>query len=315
MRIIEASEVIKILEMDKCIPLMKQALIDLESGKSVQPPRTIHHLPHETAFGFMPAYLDGEYFGAKIISACHINIGTSYPSHTGYVILFESEHGIPVAMVDATSITQIRTGAVSGVATDLLSRKDASSLAIIGAGAQAKSHLAAMLCVRNISNVRVYDIRTEAAERFQEEASKKYNLDITIMPDVQSTVHNADIICTLTPSKDAFLESGWVKLGTHINAVGTFTPMTREVTSELVACSRLYADQVTAMKKESGEYLIPLSEGFITENHIIGSIGDLAVGKIAGRISDKDVTLFIALGLAVEDVVSAKYVYDTVVRG
>jgi ornithine cyclodeaminase len=223
-------------------------------------------------------------------------------------MVFESQHGTCVGLADAGAITQIRTGAVSGVATDLLARKDAKVLGIIGAGAQGRSHLEAMLCVRpSVEAVKIYDIRTEAALKYKEEMEKKFGRPVTVCSSVQETVQGCDIICTVTPSKEAYLEADWIKPGAHVNAVGTFSPTTREATSALVARSRLYADQVEAMKAESGEYLIPLQEGLITEAHIRGSLGALLLGKAEGRISDEDVTLFDALGLAVEDVICGRY--------
>ena len=224
------------------------------------------------------------------------------------MILFETPHGQCVGMADAGAITQIRTGAVSGVATDLLARKDAKMLAIIGAGAQGRSHLEAMLCVRpQIEEVRVCDIRREAAEWYKAEMETKFGKPVTVCETVQEAVCGADIICTLTPSKEPYLEADWVKPGTHINAVGTFSPTTREVTSELMAKSSLYADQIEAMKKEAGEYLIPLQEGLITEAHIKGSIGQLLLNQVQGRTSETEITLFDALGLAVEDVICGRY--------
>ena len=223
-------------------------------------------------------------------------------------MIFESVHGSFVGMADCGVITEIRTGAVSGVATDLLAVRNPKKLALIGAGAQARSHLAAMLIVRpGLQQVSVYDIRPEAAQKFAEESEEKYHIPVQVASDGESAVRDADIICTLTPSKDPYLKLEWVKKGAHINAVGTFTPVTREVTSELVAASRLYADQIEAMEKEAGEYLVPLSEGLITREHIKGSIGGLLTGRAEGRTSDEDITLFDALGLAVEDVICGRY--------
>ena len=309
MKIIEAQEARERLDMATCIGLMREAFTALENGTAMQPLRSVNTIPHGNSFGFMPAYLgDNDYFGAKVITAFHGNIGTEYPSHMGYVMMFESVHGSFVGMADCAVITEVRTGAVSGVATDLLARKDARKLAIIGAGAQGRSHMAAMMIVRpSIEAVSVYDIRPEAAEKFAAEMEEKYGVPVKVCADVQETVSDADIICTVTPSKEAYLQKEWVKKGAHINAVGTFTPTTREVTSDLVAASRLYADQIAAMKKEAGEYLIPLSEGKITEDHIVGSIGQVLLGTAPGRQSDEEITLFDALGLAVEDVICGRY--------
>ncbi len=309
MKIVEAAEARERLDTVTCIQLMREAFMALEDGRAMQPMRSINPIPHGNSFGFMPAYLgDNDYFGAKVITAFHGNLGTEYPSHMGYVMMFESVHGSFVGMADCSVITEIRTGAVSGVATDLLARKDAEKLAIIGAGAQGRSHLAAMLAVRpGISEVKVYDIRREAAEKYAGEMKEKYGVAVLVCGSVEEAVKDADIICTVTPSREAYLKKEWIKKGAHINAVGTFTPTTREVTSELVAASRLYADQVEAMKKEAGEYLIPLSEGLITEDHIVGSIGEVLLGRAPGRQNDEEITLFDALGLAVEDVICGRY--------
>jgi ornithine cyclodeaminase len=310
MKIIEAEEVFSTLTMEKCIPLMRQTLADLAAGKYLQPMRSILSLPGGDSFGFMPAWLGpGDYFGAKIITAFHKNLGTEYPSHMGYVMLFESEHGSPVAMVDASAITQIRTGAVSGAATDLLARRDASALAIIGTGAQGRSHFEAMNTIRKIESLKVYDINPSNAERFAAEIKTKYRIEVQLCASVREAVLGADIICTVTPSKEPLLFSDMVKDGAHVNAVGTFSPTTREAASDLVVRARLYADHREALLRESGEFLIPKSEGLINEDHIKGSLGDLVNGNIKGRESETDVTLFDALGLACEDVAAAKFVF------
>lgn len=314
MKIIEKEQVRQLLKPGICIELMKDAMLGLENGTYAQPARLITIMPNTAKFGFMPAYV-GSYFGAKVISAYAPNMGTGYPSHIGYVMLFESEHSTVAGMIEAGSITEIRTGAVSAAATDLLARKDAHSLAFVGAGAQARSHLAAIREIRAITSVTVYDLFPEAARRFKKEMEAAYQIPVQVCESVAEAVKEADIICTVSPSKEPSLYASMVRPGTHINAVGTFTPNTREVASDLVAASRLYADQVEAMKLESGEYLIPLQEGLITEAHILGSIGGLLAGKVEGRTDDSQITLFDALGLAVEDVACARYVYEQLQAG
>jgi len=306
MRIIEAAEVRERLTMPVCIELMKEALSKLEAGEAKQPLRSINPIPGGNLFGFMPAWLE-DYFGAKVITAFHKNQGTKYPSHMGYVMMFDSVHGVPVGMADCSTITEIRTGAVSAAATSVLAKKDAGIAAIIGCGAQGRSHLEAIRCVRPIREVRCFDIRPEAAELFAKEQGEKYNLNVQTAASVEEAVRGADIICTLTPSKEPYLKAEWIAKGAHINAVGTFSPTTRELTSELIAASRLFADQVEAMEKEAGEYLIPLQEGLITRDHIVGSIGGVLNGKIQGRRDDQEITVFDALGLAIEDVICGRY--------
>lgn len=309
MFIVEANEVREKLKMEICIDLMRDALKDFAKGDSIQPLRSIHLFKEIHKFGFMPAYLgNGKYFGAKIINACHKNAGTEYPSHAGYVMIFETEHGMPIGLVEAGTITEIRTGAVSGVATDLLAKSDSKILALIGAGAQAYSHLEAMMLVRNtIEEIRIFDISIERLEKFKSFAESNYNVKVFISSSVDNAVLNADIICTLTPSKEPILKSEWVKEGAHINAVGAFTPSTREVSSNLIAKSKLYADSKESMVKECGEFIIPKNEGLIGDDHIVGTIGDVLNGTVKGRENDNEITLFDALGLAIEDVTCGAY--------
>lgn len=304
MKIIEAQEVRELLSPKKCIEVMKQALIDLENGVCTMPPRLICTMPNSAKFGFMPAYI-GKYFGAKVLNAYGPNEGTEYPSHIGYVMLFESEHCTVAGMVDASSITEIRTGAVSAVATDLLAAKDAAKIAFIGAGAQARSHMAAIREVRDITQASVYDIRPDSAKRFRKETEEKYGIPVAVCSNVRDAVCGADIICTVSPGKEPVLTLDMVKPGCHINAVGTFSPTTREVASDLMAAGKLYADQTEAMKRESGEFLIPKAEGLLDDEAIVGSIGELLLGRVRGRESAEEITIFDALGLAVEDVASA----------
>lgn len=308
MVVIEKEQVRQLLTPEKCIKAMEQALMDLENGVCAMPPRLICTMPNTAAFGFMPAYV-GDYFGAKVLTAYAPNMGTEYPSHIGYVMLFESQHCTVSAMVDASTITEIRTGCVSAVATKLLARPDAHKMTVIGAGAQARSHLAAIRLVRDIREVTVYDLYPQAAERYAREMEEKYGIPVHVASSVAEAVAQADIICTLCPAKEAYLTKDMVRPGVHINAVGTFSPTTREVASDLIAASRLYSDHTPATRTESGEYLVPLREGLIGEDHILGSVGELLLGKAEGRLNRDDITVFDALGLAVEDVASAKMVY------
>lgn len=309
MIIVDEAQVRRLVTPGGCVEMMRRALAGLEKGAYSMPQRVICSMPNGAAFGFMPAYI-GNAFGAKVLTAYGPNAGTKYPTHIGYVMLFETEHCTVTGLVDATAVTEIRTGAVSAVATDLLARKDAHALALVGAGAQARSHVAAMTTVRNITSITVCSLHRASTEAFAAEIQAQYGIPVTVCSTVAETVRDADIICTLTPSREPLLTRDMVRPGTHINAVGTFSPTTREVSGDLVAASRLYADQVSAMKSESGEYLIPLGEGLITEGHIVGSVGQVLNGDAPGRGREDEITLFDALGLAVEDIACAQYALE-----
>ncbi len=303
-------QVLRRLSMAGCIGLMRTVLQDDAEGKTRQYLRTVTPLPGNNLLGFMPAYLGtGDYFGAKVITVFPGNHQAGLPSHQGSVLLFDAEHGALRFMADGDAITQIRTGAVSAVATDLLARPDAKRLALLGAGAQGRSHLEAMALVRRLTEVTVWDVCPENARRFAAEMAEKAGCPIRACSCAEEAVRDADIICTLTPSPTPVLESSWVKPGAHINAVGACSATARELSSDLVARCLLYGDSIESVEKESGDYLIPLSEGVIQKGHLRGTIGQLLCGEITGRTSAQDVTLFDALGLAIEDVACAKYLY------
>ena len=310
MKQLNKSQVIEKLTVPACIDLMRRTLADYSAGKSLQYLRTVTPLPHHNLFGFMPAYLgDGDYFGAKVITVFHGNHEKGLPSHQGSVLLFDSESGSLHFMADGDAITMIRTGAVSAVATDLLARPDASHLCILGCGAQGKSHLRAISQVRKLTKITVWDKNPAGAEAFAREMADVAACPILPCPSAKEAVVNADIICTVTPSPVPVLEDEWVKPGAHINAVGACAAANRELPSALVARAKLYGDSVESVEKESGDYLIPLAEGLISKEHLLGTVGDLLLGKIEGRTDPDEVTVFDALGLAIEDVACAKYLY------
>jgi len=310
MIVISKEEIYERLTMSRCIALMEEAFRGLENGVNTQNVRTGMGLS-KGALAFMPCSLGARgRFGAKIISVYPGNSAEGYPSHQGQVLLFDEEHGEPVAIADACAITEIRTAAASGAATKLLARPESRRLAILGSGAQAVTHLEAMCQVRDIESVTVWSPTPAHRERFRDEMQKNYpGLLITACDTVSEAVKEADIICSVCRSRDPFLTGDMVKSGTHINAVGTCSPVSREVSSDLVQKARLYVDQEEACKAESGEYLIPLAQGLIAENHIVGTIGAVLCKKAPGRQTSQEITLFDSLGLAIEDVICADELY------
>lgn len=302
-------EVYDKLSFPICINLMKKVFIDLENGLNTQIQRTGMGVPNGV-LAYMPCYLGGNHcFGAKLISVYPGNAAEGYPSHQGYVMVFDEQHGTPVAIADACAITEIRTACASAAATDLLANADSQILAILGSGAQARTHLAAMLCIRPIKEVHIWSYHNEHAEVFADKMSNQYNIPFYVHPTVESAVKNADIVCSVCRTKAPIIKSEYIAPGTHINAVGTCNPFYREIDSRLAAKSRFFVDQIEACKEESGDFLIPLKEGLIDESHIIGTIGGILCNRAPARQTESEITIFDSLGLAVEDLICADYLY------
>ena len=297
--------------MGKCMELMAKTLQTVTAGDAIQPLRSAMWLPSKQALlGLMPSYLaNPAVMGVKAISVFPGNQGTPYDSHQGVVLLYEVEHGRLVAIVDATEITIVRTAAVSGVATDRLARPDAGDLAILGSGAQAQSHLDAMLRVRTIRRIRVWSRSREHCQSFAQRESSRHGVSVEPMDTVQEAVVGADIICTVTAAQEPVLFGNQVSPGTHINAVGSCTPSARELDAYAVARSELFIDRRESVMSESGDFLLAREEGAIGDDHIQAELGDVLIGRHPGRSTSDQVTLFKSLGLAVEDLACAHHVY------
>ena len=279
--------VTELLPMDDAIAVMRRALTLLAEGDVVMPLRNIMVMPGaERVMSLMPSYLGGlGAFGVKVVAAFPANFGTEYDTHQGVVLLFDTERGLLRAIVDATSITAIRTAAVSGLVTDLLAKPGAGDVAIIGAGTQAHTHLQAMMAVRPVRRVRVYSLPAESAVAFAERESRLTGMQVEVAASAEEAVAGADLICTTTTATDPVVSGDWVSPGAHINAVGAYTPATRELDSALVVRSRLYADWRESLLNEAGEFLIPKGEGLIGDDHIVAEIGEVLTGKAAARTS------------------------------
>ena len=315
--IVNQSEVRQLLPMAECIEVMAEALKTLARGQVILPLRPVMWLPEKVgALGMMPAYVgDLQIMGLKIVSVFPGNHGTEYDSHMGAVMIFETKHGQPLAIMDATEITAIRTAAVSGVATKLLAREDAGDLTLLGSGTQARTHLQAMLLCRKIRRVRVWSRSLENGREFAERESRRHNMQVEFMTTVQAAVQGADIVCTTTSSPDPILPGKYLSPGVHINAVGSSVPFARELDTEAVVKSRLFADRRESTVNEAGDFLIPKKEGAIGDNHIQGEIGEILLGKVRGRKTAEEITLFKSLGLAVEDLASANHIYKKAIAG
>lgn len=302
------------LTMQTCIGLMEEAFKELANDHTLQPLRSLMWLPDKKGLlGMMPAYsADKKIVGIKVISAFSGNREFGLPSHQGAVLLFESEKGQLLAMVDADEITAIRTAAASGLATKLLARDIPSTLAILGSGTQAMQHIYAMLCVRKINAIKIWSRDPVHASELAEQTEAKHNLMPLVARDAKEAVVGADIICTCTASATPVVMGEWVKKGAHINAVGSCTPVTRELDTAAIARAELFTDKYESLFKESGDFLIPKKEGVIGDEHAKGELSEVITGTKKGRSNEEEITIFKSLGLAIEDIYAANHVYQCI---
>lgn len=292
MRVLVLSEhdVTSLLTMPECIAVMEEALAALARGEVHNPLRQAIRAPGAPGLlGLMPAWRGGTTFYAlKEVCVFPENPKRGLDTHLGAVILHSGETGEPLAFVNAAAVTAIRTAAVSAVATKLLAREDAAVLTILGKGAQGKSHREAIPLVRNIREIRMCG-RGD---------------------DVQAAVRGADIIVTATSAREPILRREWLEPGVHINAVGSSIAAARELDGASVAAASLFVDRRESTVNESGDYLFALREGAISgPDHIRAEIGELLTGAAEGRKSEGEITLFKSLGLAVEDLAAAAFLY------
>lgn len=309
-RIINQAEVTKLLPMKECIEVMAEALSALSAGDALLPLRTVLRLPGGRGlFGVMPAHLGRpEALGLKAISVFPGNEGTDYDSHQGLVVLFDTTHGFPTAIMDASSVTAIRTAAVSGVATRVLAREDAGDLALLGSGVQARTHLEAMAAVRSLRRVRAWSPNRERLEAFVGWAGTRFGPPVEAVAGGAEAVTGADIVCAVSSAREPVVRSEWVAEGTHLNAVGSSLPTTRELDTATVVRARFVVDRRESALNEAGDFLIPRGEGAITDAHIAAELGDVLLGRVSGRQTAAEVTIFKSLGLAVEDLAAGTHV-------
>lgn len=304
-----AEEVKTLLTMEEAIAAMAEAFVQL-SNKQVEVPLRMHlNVPqHRGTVLIKPVYLPkNERIGLKVISLFRNNPTKGLPFSYSLMLVVEAETGIPLAVMDGNSLTAIRTGAASGLATDLFARKDSTVAAIFGAGRQGRTQLEAVCTVRSIKQALIFDPDPGQAKRFAAEMSSTLGIPVNI-PRHTAELHEADIICAATTASQPVFEAHHVKPGAHINAVGAFQPDYREIPPETVQAAKLIVDQREACLQEAGDILIPLKEGLITENHIFAEIGEVAAGQKKGRESGEEITLFKSVGNAVQDIAAANRV-------
>jgi len=310
-----------VLGYASCADAMRTVLADRARGEVFQPLRSVLKPNGATGLmALMPSYQAGAGYGLKAICIVPGNPAAGLDSHQGIVLLSSQETGQPLAVLNASAVTEIRTAAVSAVATGLLARPDADVLAIVGTGVQARSHLMALAATRPLAEVRIAGSAAPKAAKFAADVAPAALAEVGVSgvraiacDSARAAVDGADIVVTATSSATPVLQAGWVSPGTHINAVGACLPHTRELDTQAVAQAALFADSRESVLAESGDYLLAAADGAIGPGHIRAEIGDLLAGLSPGqgRKDDAEITIFESLGLAVEDLAAATVAYQT----
>lgn len=306
----DSAEVRRLLDYPGCIAAVREAMAGFTAEGKPAPLREIVAVGPGALFASMPGQLaapDG--FGAKVVSAFHGAGEGGRSRHQGLVILFDHVSGAPLAIADGEHITGIRTAAASAVATDALARPDARRLSLFGCGHEAETHLHAIACVRPLDEVVVWGRSLDKAQAFAARMAAETGLSVRATADGREAAEGADIICTVTSSPTPVLLGEWVRPGTHVNAVGSSFAGPVEVDSALVTASRYVADSRRSVLAAGSEFLVAKQAGLIGDDHIVAEIGEVLLGRVEGRTSAEEVTLYKSLGHIVQDLAAARYVH------
>ena len=291
----------EVLDMESCIAAMEDVLAALERGELTMPLRFVVRSGGEQLMGLMPAHRGGEapLFSLKEIVIAPSNSARGLDPHQGAVLLHDGETGVLQAVLNASAITEIRTAAVSAVATKLLARPRARTVAILGSGVQGRSHAVAMRSVIEDAELRIWSRTPAHAEALALESHA------IVCQTVEEALDGADVICTCTSSRDPIVRRAWLPSGAHVNAVGSSIPSARELDADVVAEASLFVDRRESTLNESGDYLSAVEEKGIGPDHIVAELGELLVDRHPGRRDDGELTVFKSLGVAVEDLAAA----------
>jgi ornithine cyclodeaminase len=311
MRLLNRHQVERALPIAACIGAVETAMRATSAGEADLPLRT--HLPIRGTAGklvVMPGALTpAKVFGLKIVSKFPRPAGDPHGSHVGMVVIFDADTGLPLAMLEGGTLTEIRTAAASALATRELSRPDASVLAVLGTGAQAKWHALAMPVVRPIRQIRIWGRNPQRAAELAAQLRRTGGPEVLVLPDAAAAVSGADIVCTTTSSPTPILQGAWLAPGMHLNLVGSAIPTTAEVDTECVRRARFYVDSRSSAAAEAGELRAAIQAGVVTADHIVGEIGEVLAGKAPGRTAADQITVYKSLGVASQDLAAGLLAY------
>jgi alanine dehydrogenase len=312
MIVLGKQDVLDLVDMPTLVGAVESALIELSAGTAINPNRLRIFVPERQAMmACMPAYLGGSgTLGAKVVSSSSRTVAPGEPRPMSALILLADTDGRFLSVMCGTQLGALRTAAASAVAISRLAREDASVMAVIGCGVQGRAELAGALAVRSLSRVHVFDIDPAKSASFRTEMTERHGVEVVVESDPATAIAAAGIVALATTASEPLAPAAAFRPGTHVNAVGAHTPSTREMDSDTVAGARLFVESRQAILAEAGDVLIPLKEGRFTESHILGELGDVAAGTVPGRTRRDEVTVFKSTGVAVEDVVAARQVYQ-----
>lgn len=306
---IDASQVRRLLPAVDCIEAVQDAMIAFSKNEIQVPLRSSIPIEEGKAMLVMPGVCNAlGFYGVKLISLHGGNAAKGLPTIQGLIVLFDSETGEPKAMVEGSEVTGRRTAAASALATRLLARPEANTLGIFGAGLQAETHIDAIAAVRPVERVLVWARNYDSAVVFADRQSKRTGLSVQAVADPAEAAAS-DIICTVTAASEPVLKGAWVRPGTHINLVGSHSLTAREADTSLIVDARLYVDSLDSTRAEAGDIMIPIQEGAIGMEHVVGEIGKVASGDLTGRRNAQEVTVYNSLGITAQDLFAAALVY------
>jgi len=311
-KFLSAAEVARCLPMNKAIAAMREAFIAFFSGKTVVPERIHTEMPEYNGTAlFMPVYSpDQARIGLKVVTVSRDNPSKNLPQIHALVLVFDAATGRPLAVMDGAHLTALRTGAASGLATDLLAAPQSKVAAVFGAGVQGRTQLVAVCSVRPIEEANIFDPDLSRAEKFAEAMQESLGISITVSANT-SDLARADVICTATTSSTPVFDDQDIKSGVHINGVGSYKPDMQEIPAATVIRSHLIVDSRKSCLAEAGDLLVPMKNGLIDENHIKAELGEIASGDKPGRTSENEITMFKSVGNAVQDLTAAEHILHT----
>lgn len=306
----DAAQVEELLDYPGCIEAMRRAMIALSSGERPQPLRQIFAVGKDGMFGTMPGELAAlSTFGAKLVSVFADPDNPGRTRHQGVVVAYDGETGAVRCIADAEPVTKIRTACATAAATNALARADADVLAIFGTGVQAQAHLRALPLVRPFREILLWGQSSRRTNELADQMGKELGRTVIPVADAREAAAKADVICTVTSSAEPILLGEWVKRGTHVNLVGSSYLGPVEVDTELVAKARYFADYRPGVLAQAAELAAARDAGIVDETHVIGEIGEVFAGRVAGRENDSQITIYKSLGHVVQDLAAAAYLH------